>query len=117
MNTETLFTSQDRHDGKCTHDEYWSQFVTPGIRSHVERRIGVKRLLASTDEHLNDIPLGLWDGMSESIRQLVDSKTWKHCHNATYGEADRNKFLWSLSCGVCIGKAAARLIIADNRPA
>lgn len=110
--TKTLFTALDRRNDLCSHGEYWSQFVTPSILHYVQQRIGLPALLASTDEHLNDIPLGRWDGMNTAIRQMVDTTTWKHCHNATYGEADRDKFIWSPSCGVCIGKAAARMIIS-----
>jgi len=70
---------------------------------------------ASDDPHLNDIPLARWDGMTCTIREIIDRELWKKFYNTTYGEADQNKFIWSMSCGVCIGKASARILIEENK--
>ena len=56
-------------DGKCSHREYYSQFVTAGVKSSVLSRVNKERLTNSTDKHLNDIPLSTWDGIGQLIRQ------------------------------------------------
>lgn len=43
------------------HCEYYGQFVTEGMMNFVKNHIGMERLLKSTNEHLNDIPLVIWD--------------------------------------------------------
>ncbi len=48
---------------KATHREYYSQFVTPYVKQTVIRAIGKSAILASTDEHFNDIPLSKWDAI------------------------------------------------------
>jgi hypothetical protein len=58
-----MFTRDDYFDRKCSHREYYSQFVTPAITSRVKACIGLERLKASTDPHLNNIPLREWDNL------------------------------------------------------
>jgi len=88
------FTRKNYLDGDCTHRDYYAQFVSPGRPNHVAGIIGGDRLLASTDSHLNDIPLRHWDaipnpfGTDEKMRSLGDYPT--------------------LSSAVCISKEAAR---------
>lgn len=87
----TSFTRKEYLDGKCTHREYYAQFVTNGIRETVLERFG-KSLFSSTDPHLNDIALRHWDNLSRI--------------------AMRGGF--SLSDCVCTLKEAARQIIESN---
>ena len=47
--------------GECTHREYYSQFVTDGIKGLVLKGIGFNAINNSQDAHMNDIPLKLWD--------------------------------------------------------
>jgi hypothetical protein len=47
--------------GECTHREFYAQFVTDHVRNRVAVRFGRPRLEASTDPHMNDIPLAEWD--------------------------------------------------------
>lgn len=54
-------------DQKCSHRDYYSQFVTNGTRAIVLSVVGKKALVGSTDEHLNDIPLSTWDGIGQLI--------------------------------------------------
>ena len=96
--------------GECTHQEYYSQFVNNHIIKLVVRKVGVQRILDSEDLHFNDIPLSEWDALNDAVRLCVNPVLWKSCNNVTYREEDRNKFLWSLSDGVCIAKAAAKII-------
>lgn len=106
----TNYTATDLRNQTCTHDQFYSQFVTLDILQLVGKQIGIKRIRQSTDPHFNDIPLQKWDRLSDSMRNLIDAKLWKQLYNTTYRPQDQNNFIWSLSCGVCIAKAAARII-------
>jgi hypothetical protein len=64
--------------------------------------IGKARLLASTDEHLNDIPLKRWDNLPGIITGEVDTKM------------RAGKDSPSAAGKVCIAKEAARQIIEDE---
>jgi hypothetical protein len=54
---------QDYMSGKCTHREYYGQYVTKRVIEKVRRYVGKEAILASRDEHLNDIKLAVWDGL------------------------------------------------------
>lgn len=95
-------------DGECSHDEYYGQFVTPGLISYVVSRIGANRIKASTDEHMNDITLASWDRLT-GVSGLIDASLFKACDNVTYAPEYADKFLWSLSDQVCIAKRAAKM--------
>lgn len=110
-----MFTATDYRDGKCNHHEYYAQFVNESVRRCVLSRFGIDGLLASDDEHLNDIPLVQWDRLP--IKNLIDTKLFKACHNTTYGERDRHKFIWSPCDNVCIAKTAAKILIAEHTAA
>lgn len=57
-----MFTRKDYvHDRKCSHREYYAQFVNDNTKQYVSRVIGVDKILNSTDEHFNDIALRNWD--------------------------------------------------------
>lgn len=43
--------------------EYYGQFSSPNVVEAIANAIGKEKLLASTDEHLNDIPMRLWDSL------------------------------------------------------
>lgn len=60
-------TKTEYLDGKISHREYYAQFITPKMIERVKTYIGVDVIKASTDEHLNDIPMELWDGLSGII--------------------------------------------------
>jgi len=57
------YTRKDYLDNKCTHREYYAQFVNDSVMARVGSKIGVDRILNSTDEHLNDIPVKDWDDL------------------------------------------------------
>lgn len=92
-------TRKDYLDGKCTHAEYYAQFVTPGITARVSSRIGIERLKQSTDQHLNDIPLGTWDNLFDGAPMEV-TKRLREC-----GDYPTKAGL------VCIAKTAAFQLI------
>jgi len=89
----------DYMNKRCTHREYYAQFVNSWTKSVVVMRIGIDRLVNSSDEHLNDIPLEKWDScrLMRNIKHTPD------------GEMVR----MSLAEGVCIGKEAARQILDE----
>ena len=59
-----LHTRKDYLDNKCTHKEYYSQFINGRNIEQVLIGIGKKRILNSKDEHLNNIPLKEWDNLT-----------------------------------------------------
>jgi len=62
---EYELTRKDYLDGKCTHDEYYGQFVTKPLILVVAKMIGAGNIAASTDLHFNDIPLVRWDNLAQ----------------------------------------------------
>lgn len=105
----TLFTRKELMDKKVGHNDYYSQFVNPHVIDYVAARIGRERIVKSDDKHFNDIPLSLWDGLTD-IKNIIDREKFKQANNVTYAEEHRNSFLWSLSNQVCIAKQAARMV-------
>lgn len=93
------FTRQDYLNNRCTHAEYYDQFVTDYHVQHVGKSVGVAKIKNSTNEHFNDIPLATWDmirlapGIVETMKSAGDGLT--------------------LAEQVCINKAAARRIKND----
>lgn len=88
------YTRKQYMDRECSHRDYYGQFVNDPVRARVLRAIGKERLLASTDENLNDIPLRLWD----TIGPVGSKAKW----DATEGD-------WPTMAGrVCIYKEAAK---------
>lgn len=73
-----MITRKEYISGKATFDQYYSQFVTAGVRQVVERRIGLDKIRRSKDPNFNDIPLKQWDDLSihtwpEQIRLLKEA--------------------------------------------
>ena len=103
-----IITREERMERRCTHEEWWQQFVTEGTICYVRCTIGFSRIVASTDEHLNDIPLGLWDRLIiAQAHDKMDVKAWKEAHGIP---RENPRFPWSLSDTVCIAKCAAQMI-------
>lgn len=76
------------------HRAYYAQFVSKHTIRSVVNFIGEDKLRASTDDHLNDIPMALWD--SATI-QLPMACTFK----------SRGDYLTNAGA-VCVAKEAAR---------
>lgn len=95
-----MFTRKDYMEKKCTHREYYGQFVTSTIKSSVVGSIGLDTLLASKDDHLNDIPLKLWDNTFAYIPYYLIRKA---------GDAGAQ----CLSNKVYVLKEAARQVIEE----
>jgi len=98
----TLYTRKQYLDGNCTFEQYYSQFVNDVIISRVGQFIGVERIKEAiqSDEHLNNIPLAKWDMVAGNL------------YNVSAKMKEAGDYL-TLAGGVCIAKAAAR-IIANN---
>ncbi len=96
------FTRKEYMADKCTHSEYYAQFVTPSILESVWRSIGQEKIRASTDEHFNDIPLKKWDIVSTNFSQAAAPK---------FKEA--GDFVTQAGL-VCVAKQAAKMIKEEN---
>ncbi len=84
--------------GKCSHDEYNRQMVTPFIKSKVLRKFPVESLAVALkqDKHLNSIPLAAWDDLGHGL-------------GIKWPEGDFD----SMAGRVCVLKAAARMLIEE----
>lgn len=106
-----MITRQQYINKECTHQEYYAQFVSDRVKRDILQVIGAKALLASTDPHLNDIPMALWSNLQssvESTRKLAESNA------STSG----GKGGISSSDLTCVLKEAARQLIQElnNQP-
>ena len=89
-------------EGKVSHQDYYTSFVTPEVLDLVSKQIGAYRIATSTDSHFNDIPLNSWDRLHFYIHNLCGKAVQQANGNGGYALCD----------SVCIAKAAARLIRA-----
>lgn len=88
-----MYSRQDYLDHKCTHREYYAQFVTEDTKKIVLHYIGRENLLYSRDPYFNDIPLKRWDNLVKFLGPVSRMK-------------ETQDFLTSVG-GVCILKEAA----------
>jgi hypothetical protein len=98
------YTRQQYMNGECSHHEYYSQFVTESMKASVLARFPVSRLASelAKDRYLNGIDLPIWDTLAL---------------NGRICPRDRMKEVGdfpSMVGGVCIVKAAARMIVEEN---
>jgi hypothetical protein len=82
------------------HRRYFGQFVTQRTINRVVQSIGADRIKASTNEHMNDIPLHLWDRL---VPGLPGSSRFKEAGD-----------WYTLANGVCLAKEAARQWLEQN---
>lgn len=90
----TDYCGKTEEEQKAIYRRYFGQFVNSGTISTVLYGIGKERLLASTDEHMNDIPLAMWDRL---VPNLSGSSGFKKAGD-----------YYTLANGVCLLKEAAR---------
>lgn len=89
-------TRLDYLEGRATHREFYAAIVKEaGILFHGEHDI-VQRALQSTDEHYNNIPIKVWDGVAAGFSGAAATALRKHGDYPT------------LAGGVCIAKEAVR---------
>lgn len=66
MNTPTykhfklVYTKSDYLDGKCTHSEYYQQFLCENIINTIKLIIGTDRIINSNCSYFNNIPNCEW---------------------------------------------------------
>lgn len=97
--TRTEYLAAAREDGPAAHRRYYAQFVNASVIRFVGSSVGIDKIKASTDRHMNDIPLALWDRMHKCL-PLEPGIFQKITGSNSY----------SLSDSVCIAKEAARQI-------
>lgn len=90
-----LQSRADRMNDLISHDDYYAQFVSSSIIKNVKQFIGIDRIMASSCEHFNDIPLRQWDDLPY------------YCNRATLDLCGES---YSKATHVCIMKNAARQI-------
>ena len=98
-----MFTCDDYMRHRCTHREFYRQFVTPAIIAGVKWLIGEDRLLDSVDPHFNDIPLRRWDKLGDVLMSTL-SPTRDHLLGVARATGEN----LSRATVVCILKEAAR---------
>lgn len=103
---EKIITRKEYMDGKATHHDYYAQYVNNGIKETVKHSVTLEKLLASENKHLNDIPLAIWDGIAT---YQINTSSRIHQIAKQAGESV------TLAFGVCVAKAAARIIINENK--
>ena len=102
-----MFTRKDYLEQKCTHREYWAQFVTKSMRDMVQRNIGLERLQSSTNEYFSDVTtLRDWDAMKNATFTMLDQRKWRDIQYPEY--TNPHSIGWSLSDNTCLLKEAAR---------
>lgn len=99
MTHPQTYTRQQYLNKECTHAEYYNQFVNATIISRVKQYIGEDRIKEAikTDENLNNIPLAKWDIVANNL------------YDVSAKMKAAGDYL-TLAGGVCIAKAAARII-------
>lgn len=95
------FTRADYMEKRCTHEQYYGQFVTPAVRALVLSRFPLERLRATPDKkNFNSIPLDEWDSVAVANKSLLSVRE----------EVDGPRS-WSLCGAGCILKEAARQLV------
>jgi hypothetical protein len=69
---KTIKTRDEYMNGKVEHREYYAQFITDEMVKQVKDNIGIERIKASKDKHLNDIPMKEWDGLSGISFKIIN---------------------------------------------
>jgi hypothetical protein len=97
-----MLTRTDYLEGKCTHSEYYAQFVTPAYKSRVLNFIGKEKIKGSTDPNFSNVPLFQWDNIASPIPYTA-SQLMKEAGDYP-----------TLAGCVCILKEAARQIANES---
>lgn len=92
-----MFSRKDYLGNKCSHREYYGQFVDEFTKVRVLNHINLERLKSSEDEHLNDIPLQTWDDIGINLTRVDCLREAGDSH--------------SLAGAICINKEATRQIL------
>lgn len=92
-----MFSRSDYMHGVCSHDEYYLQFLNPGILSICQSII--------KDGKFN---LAVFDSHSKITKQAVSKETLRNTECPEF--KGTNKYFWSKSLNICILKRGILLI-------
>jgi hypothetical protein len=99
--TETpLISRLDYMNKKASHEQYYAQFVTPGVLNRIKNAFSRKDLEAGKDDHFNNIPLQYWNELMPVVPYEIVNKL-----NAC-GDSP------TLAGVVCILKEGARQLVS-----
>lgn len=108
MNDQAIFTRAEylataADHGACAsaHRRYYAQFVNAHTIARVVESIGAAALRASTDPHLNDVPMRRWDAIAYGLPVACSFES--RGDHATLGGMG------------CVAKEAARQWIEENK--
>ena len=93
------FARQDYLDNRCTHEQYYDQYVSLHVKNIVIGCIGRLAIVRSNDTNFNDIDLSNWDALGSLIVGAVGRKKFQELGDVP-----------TLNGIVCIAKTAARQI-------
>ena len=112
----TITRAEYMQDSSNLHRQYYGQFVNDAVKNKVLQFIGKEALLASTDEHLNDIPLKKWDALGGFIFRgselILKPTTIEPIEISKLKEANEGV---SPSTLVCIYKEAGKQLIEQYK--
>ena len=98
----TTITRQQYMNKEATHREYYSQFVTEGVKQRVKIAFKMKDLIEGQNQHFNNILLQWWDKLMPVVPFDINSKL-KACGDYP-----------TLAGVVCILKEGAMQIVESN---
>jgi hypothetical protein len=107
MTTQLTFSRQDRLDNKCSHSEYYNQFVDGTVKAAVKNKFGIDRLKKAFDSgntsfNSPDFRLSEWDGLAQPYNFIGTNAKMK----------ELGDYL-TLAGQVCILKEAARQLVSE----
>lgn len=111
----TMTRKEYMKDSSNLHHEYYLQFANKCTKTVILNSIGEKALMASKDEHLNDIPMKKWDKLAGYVFRGSTAVVIPHFlpHWIDCEKLKEAKEGFSCSTGVCILKAVAKEIIEE----
>lgn len=97
-------------NSSALHHDYYSQFVTSATREFVQTRIGLAKLLKSTDPYFNDVAKHRNNGAGGWI---WDDSPFNYDLMLQAGEVSKGYYP-SMSTRTCVGKACARMLVSEH---
>lgn len=119
--TRSWMMDSKEGDGQSRHDAYYGQFATEAVKGVVFKHFGSnqwQKMIGAYQAdpkafHLNfeytGIALEKWDSLGGYLKELVGPLKTK----IDYEERPAGRYSWSISDGVCVAKAAARVLIKE----
>lgn len=107
---DTLITRNEYMNASGSHHDYYAQFVTESTMSFVRDVVGIDKILKSTCPHLNDVAKQSNGGSGSWV---WDRSPFNLTLARRAGEVSE-RGIGSQSTHTCIGKAAAKILIAQH---